>query len=155
LVQGSAMAAIGREEISNVPIVFVLVGEPTLRGIVASLAHPGKNITGFTHYELPMAGKWLELLKEMAPGARRIAVVFNPGTVPSSNPYLHSIEASASPLGAEVISSPIRNDAEIESVIASFAGEANGALLMLPDAFTVDYRDQIVSLAARYHLPAV
>ena len=138
-----------------IPIVFPQVADPIGQGFVASLARPGGNITGFTNYEFSMAGKWLEMLKEVAPGLARVALVFNPETAPYYPMYLHPLEAAGRSLAVEVTASPIRDDAEIERAIAALGGEAGSGLVVMPDTFTVVHRKVIIELAARYRVPAV
>ena len=136
-----------------VPIVFVAIADPVRTGVVLSLAHPGGNITGFTNFEASMGGKWLELLKEIAPRTTRVALIFNPDT--HSGQFFQSLEAEGPSLGIEAVQTPVHNEAEIERALASFNGEANVGLVSMPDIFTSAHRDLIISLATKYRLPAV
>jgi putative tryptophan/tyrosine transport system substrate-binding protein len=136
-----------------VPIVFVAIADPVRTGLVLSLAHPGGNITGFTNFEASMGGKWLELLKEVAPRTTRVALIFNPDT--HSGQFFQSLEAEGPSLGIETVQTPVHNEAEIERALASFNGEANVSLVSMPDIFTSAHRDLIISLATKYRLPAV
>ena len=135
------------------PIVFVAIADPVRTGIVLSLAHPGGNITGFTNFEASMGGKWLELLKEIAPRTTRVALIFNPDT--HSGQFFQSLEAEGPSLGIETVQTPVHNEAEIERAVASFNEEANVGLVSMPDIFTTAHRDLIISLATKYRLPAV
>ena len=138
----------------SIPIVFVQVSVPVESGFIASLAHPGGNITGFSNFESSLGGKWLELLKQIAPQLTRVLVVMNPDNL-GSRALLHTIDATASSLGIKATTAGIRNEAEIEPAISAFAREPNGGLIVLPDQVTVVHRDLIVSLAGRHGLPAV
>ena len=140
----------------TIPIVFALVADPIGSGFVASLAHPGGNVTGFTFTTEPaMAGKWVELLKEIAPRVARIAMPFNPATATYADYWLDPFKAAAASLAVEAIPAPVRDSSELQSVIAAQAREPNGGLIVMPDSFMDAYRAEITSLAARYHLPAV
>ena len=136
-----------------IPIVFGMVTDPVGQGYVASLARPGGNITGFTNYEAGMAGKWLEMLKEVAPTLDRVALVFNPETAPYYPLFVHSLEAAGRSLAVEVSASPVRNDAEIERAIAALGRGARGGLVVMADVFNSRHREQIIELAARYRVP--
>jgi putative tryptophan/tyrosine transport system substrate-binding protein len=136
-----------------VPIVFLQVANPIGSGLVASLAHPGANLTGFTNFEPTMGGKWLELLKEIAPAVTRAVAIFNPET--HSGQYWQSMESAASSLVVQFSRAPARDAAGIESAVASLAHEPNGGVLVMPDAFTLAHREVIVTLTARHHLPAI
>ena len=142
-----------RQEIPNVPIVFSQVANPVGAGFAASLAHPGGNITGFTNFEPSMGGKWLELLKEVAPRVARTAAIFNPET--HSGQYWQSIEAAAPSLAVTFTRAPVRDAAEIERTIEAFARDPNGGLLVMPNSFTLTHRELIVALAERHRLPSI
>ena len=137
------------------PIVFIGVSDPVAQGFVLNLAHPGGNITGFSSYEFTLGGKWLDLLKQIAPATARVAVVFNPQTSPQSKFFLSSIEAAAPTVGVSVVAAPIHSIAEIEPAIESFSRQANGGLIFPGDSFTTVHRKLIVEVAARYRLPAI
>jgi putative tryptophan/tyrosine transport system substrate-binding protein len=140
----------------TIPIVFANVSDPVGSGLVESLARPGGNLTGFTNYEYTVGGKWVEILKELEPRLRRIAIVFNPVTAPNQgSQYLRSIESAARSLAIEPISMPINDIAELDSGLRSFARDSNAGLIVMSDAFAVINRKILISLAARYHLPAV
>jgi putative tryptophan/tyrosine transport system substrate-binding protein len=140
----------------TIPIVFVFVGDPVGEGIVAGLPRPGGNITGFIPQEAGIAGKYLELLTEIAPGIKRAAAMFNPDTEPFVRRYfLPSFEAAARSLKVAPITAPVHSDAEIETVITSLGREPGGGLVVMPDAFMVVHRATIIMLAARNNVPAV
>jgi putative tryptophan/tyrosine transport system substrate-binding protein len=149
-----ATAALQRET-RTIPIVFVIVSDPVGAGFVASLPHPGGNITGFINMEGAMGGKWLQLLTEIAPGIKRAAIMFNPDTAPGGGSYyLPSFEAAARSLKVAPIAAPVHSDAEIETVITSLGREPGGGLVVMPDTFVQVHRAQIISLAARNNVPA-
>jgi putative ABC transport system substrate-binding protein len=140
----------------TIPIVFVMASDPLGSGFVASLSRPGGNITGFMLQEAGMAGKWLELLTEIAPAVRRAAMMFNPDTAPFVRSYyLPLFEAAARSHKLVPIAAPVRSDAEIETVIGSLGGEPGGGLIIAPDAFTTGHRAVIITLAARNNVPTV
>jgi putative tryptophan/tyrosine transport system substrate-binding protein len=138
----------------SIPIVFVQVPDPVAAGFVTNLARPDGNITGFTNFEFSIGGKWLQAIKECAPKVSRVAVIFDAAN-PSWTAYLRAIEASAPNFGVQLTPVGARNAAELEHEIGVFAKTANGALVVLPSALTVQHRDLIISLAARHHLPAI
>jgi len=139
---------------STIPIVFAQISDPIESGFVASLAHPGGNMTGFTNFESAMGGKWLGVLKEAAPSMRRVAVFF--GSDSTANvALLHAAEAVAPSLGVQVTAIDIHHGVEIERAIATFASQPGGGLIVVPHPDTVANRGSIIILAARYRLPAV
>jgi putative tryptophan/tyrosine transport system substrate-binding protein len=144
-----------RQATSTVPIVFLQVSDPVAQGFVANLTRPGGNATGFSDNEFSISGKWLDLLKQAAPGLTRVAVMFNPDTSPQSKFYLRSIEASAPSLGVEAVAVPVRTTADIESALASFARTPNGGLILPPDNFSGLRQGLIAEIALRYHLPSI
>src|SRR5271157_2261758 len=150
---GGALAALYRET-RSLPIVFVQVSDPVKLGFVASLARPGSNITGFANFEHPIGGKWLELLKDTAPGRSRVAVILDPDNL-SQIAYWQGIEAAAPSFGAQLTRANVRDAADIERVISAFAQPPNGALIVAPNGVTIFHRDLIIALAAQYRLPAV
>jgi putative ABC transport system substrate-binding protein len=144
-----------RRQTSTIPIVFAIVTDPVGQGFVASLAHPGRNITGFTDFDPPMASKWLGMLAQITPPVAQVAVLFNPATAPFAGLMLRAIEEAAPSFAVVVRATPCRDDAEIEAMMTELAGEKRGGLLVLPDIFTVVHRAAIVASAARTHLPAI
>jgi putative tryptophan/tyrosine transport system substrate-binding protein len=143
------------QQTRTIPIVFVIVSDPVGSGFVASFPRPGGNITGFTNIEPTMAGKWLELLKEIAPSVARVALLFNPATTPYAEYYLGPLKAAAASFAVEAIAAPVRDAPGLESVVAAHAREPNSGLLVMPDSFMNVHSADIVSLAARHRLPAV
>ena len=138
----------------SVPIVFTNVPDPVGAGFVESLARPGGNVTGFMGFEYGMSGKWLELLKEVAPGVARVAVLRDPA-LPAGIGQLGAIQAAAPSLRIEVSAVNVRDTSEIEHAIAAFARTANGGLIVTQSALATIHRELIVTLAARHRLPAV
>jgi ABC-type uncharacterized transport system substrate-binding protein len=143
------------QQTHTVPIIFVNVVDPVGSGFVASFPRPGGNVTGFVVMEPTMTGKWLELLKEIAPRVARVAFLFNPPTAPYAEYYLTPFKAAAASFAVEAIVAPVHDTSELESVVAAQAREPNGGLTLMPSAFMNVYRAEIVSLAARYRVPAV
>ncbi len=139
----------------TIPIIFVLVGDPVGSGFVASMARPGGNATGFTPIEGSLGGKWVEVLKEIAPRVARVTLMFNPPTATFVEGYLNAFKAAAASLGVEAIISPVHDMSELESVIAAQAREPNSGLVVIPDAFTIGHRAEITLLADHYRVPAV
>src|SRR4029450_7443915 len=143
------------QQTRTIPIIFVNVSDPVGSGFVATFPRPGGHVTGFTNIEPTMAGKWLELLKEIAPRVNRVAFLFNPATAPYAEYYLNPFKDAARSFVAEVIAASVRDTSELESVVAAQAREPNGGLVVMTDTFTSVHRVEITSLAARYRLPAV
>jgi len=135
--------------------VFVNVVDPIGSGLVASLARPGDNFTGFIHFDPAMASKWLEMLKQVAPQLGRTAILYSPKTLPSYPVYMRAIEAAAPSFAIRPIAAPASDAAEIERTIDAFAREPNGGLIVLPDATPVVNRGVIIAHASRTRLPAV
>jgi putative ABC transport system substrate-binding protein len=154
LAQTASVLTALQQQTRVVPIVFVQVSDPAVAGFVASLAHPGGNITGFTLFEFSMAGKWLELLKEIAPHLKRLAIIVGPEN-PLSPRYVQVLEASNPAREMLLIATTVRDTDEIERAIRAFAHEPNGGLLVLPSITAQNHRAQIIELAALYRLPAV
>ena len=139
-----------------IPIVFVQASDPVGSGFVASLAHPGGNITGFQGYEPAIGGKWLEVLKEIAPNVRRVAVILNPN-VTVNVAFLNAAEKAAASLELTVTAAGARDAADIERILTAFAREPNGGVIETPSPLTntADKRELIMSLAAKLNLPAI
>jgi ABC-type uncharacterized transport system substrate-binding protein len=138
----------------SIPIVFVLSNDPVGLGHIASMAKPGGNITGFTFMELSLIGKWLDLLKQMAPGLNRSAIIFDPDTTPYYTPYLRAID-SAPPLPLHLEGATIRGTGEIETWIGSFARAPGGSLISPAGPFNVQNGRLIARLAEQFKLPAI
>ena len=140
----------------TIPVVFATVSDPVGERFVESLARPGSNVTGFTNVESSLTGKWLELLKEVAPSIKRVAFIFDPQLAPGGGSYYTSlIGASARSFAVEPTAAPIHDAVEIERAIGEFVREPNAGLIVLPDATTNIHRRLIVALAARYRVPAI
>jgi putative ABC transport system substrate-binding protein len=150
---GPSAAALARAT-REVPIVFVQVIDPIALGIVASLARPGGNITGFTNFELTMAGKWLEALKDIASAISRGVVVFDPEN-PATPLYLRAVENAAASFAMKLVRAGVRDGGGIERAVEAFAREPDGALIVLPNPITQLHLDLTIALAARYRLPAI
>ena len=139
----------------TIPVIFVQVTDPIGGGFVTSLNRPGGNVTGFVNMEPSMGGKWVGLLKEIAPRVTRVALVFNPATAPYAEQYMNPFKAAAASLAVEAIAVPVQQASQLEAVVAAQARESNGGLIMMPDVFLYLHRAEIISLAARYRLPTV
>ena len=150
------VAALQRET-GTIPIVFFIVSDPVGSGFVASLPRPGSNVTGFINIESSLGGKWIEVLKEVAPNVSRAALMFNPDTATYFKYYLEPFEAAARFRGVEPISAPVRTAADIERVIATLSERPDSGVVVMPDTGLSRQasRDLIISLAARYRLPAI
>ena len=143
------------QQTDTIPIIFVLVADPVGSGFVASLPRPGGNVTGFTPIVGSLGGKWVELLKEIAPRIARVTLMFNPPTATFVEGYLSPFKAAAASLGAEAVIAPVHDVPELESLVAAQALEPTSGLVVIPDAFMVGHRAQITALAARYRVPAI
>ena len=153
-VSGAVGARAFQDLTHTVPIVFGQVADPTAAGFVASLAHPGGNITGFSNFEFPIGGKWVGLLKEIVPGIARIAVIISPENVNQAR-YAQSIAAVAPSFGVEVTEVAVLNINEIEAGITAFASRPAGALIMPPNTVTSTHRETVIEFVARHRLPAL
>jgi putative ABC transport system substrate-binding protein len=142
-------------EARTIPIVFVVVVDPIGLGLAQSLAHPGGNVTGFTVDDPSLGGKWIQLLKEIAPRTLRVALLFNPATAPSVESYASSIRAAAGSFGIQAIVAPVQTKEEIEGVIAVQARTPGGGLVVMPDLFTALNRELIIAHVDRYAVPAI
>lgn len=140
---------------NTIPLIFTVVSDPVGQGYVASLAHPGGNTTGFSVYDPPMAGKWLQMLTQTTPPVARVAVLYNPATAPFAPLMLSDIEKAAPSLAVTVQAAAVDTDAEIEATMTDLAREGRGGLLVLQGVFTITHRNAIAALAAKYRLPAV
>jgi putative tryptophan/tyrosine transport system substrate-binding protein len=150
---GSPSVEALRRQTSTIPIVFVQVADPVGQGFIASLAHPGGNITGFYLFDAPMAGKWLGMLTQITPPVAHVTVLYDPATAPYAGSLLRATEAAASSIALAVRVAPVNDDAEIEAMMAGLAREGRGGVLVMPSAFTIVHRDTIVALAARHRCP--
>jgi putative tryptophan/tyrosine transport system substrate-binding protein len=156
LAHATQATAALRRETRTIPIVFVLVVDPVEGGLVASVARPEGNITGLLPDEPSMGGKWMQLLREIAPGVTRVAIMFNPNTATYGRSYfLPSFETAAQSLKVQPIVALVHSDGEIEEAITSLGRDSGGGLVVMPDSFTLLHRRQIISLTALNNVPAV
>ena len=155
LTSSTAATAAMLQQARTTPIVFVLVADPVGSGFVASLPRPGGNTTGFTPIIGSLGGKWVELLKEIAPRVARITLLYNPPTAPFIEAFLNPFKAAAASVGAEAVVSPVNDIPSVESLVITEAREPSSGLVVIPDAFTVHHRAEITALTARCHVPAV
>jgi putative tryptophan/tyrosine transport system substrate-binding protein len=157
VIVGQSTPVVGAlvRETHTIPIVFVNVADPVGSGFVVSLARPGGNLTGFMTDNSALGGKWVELLKEIAPQTVRVALMFNPTTAVPLKFYMPSVQAAASTLGVEVNATPVHAKDGIERVIAAQARDQGSSLIVLPDPFNAANREYITLLAVRYRVPAM
>jgi putative tryptophan/tyrosine transport system substrate-binding protein len=156
LANTSPVTAALQRETRTIPLVFVVVADPVGQGFVASLSRPGGNITGFVFVESTMMGKWFELLTQIAPAVKRVAIMYNPDTAPARGAFfLPKFVEAAGPLKTEATTVYVRNDAEIEAVMTSLAQKPGSGVAVMPDIFTYVHRVSILSLAARNNVPTV
>jgi putative ABC transport system substrate-binding protein len=144
-----------RQATSSIPIIMAAINDPVDQGFVSSLAHPGGNITGVTFVDFQMVGKWLEMLKEAAPGVARAALMFNPDTSPYYYLYLRSFEAMPRSVAVEVAAAPVRDTAEVEKTITKLGREPDGGLIVAPDVFTIVHQHLFIRLAQQHRMPAI
>jgi putative tryptophan/tyrosine transport system substrate-binding protein len=155
LTQNTPATAAVLQQTRTIPIIFANVSDPVGSGFVAGLPRPGGNVTGLIDIDASMAGKWLGLLKEVAPRVARVAFLFNPATAPFAEYYVTPFKAAAASFPVEAIAAPVRDTSELESVVAGQAREPDGGLIVMPEAFMNVHRAEVTSLAAHYRLPAV
>jgi ABC-type uncharacterized transport system substrate-binding protein len=155
LSSSTPTTAVLLQQTTTIPIIFANVADPVGSGFVASLPRPGGNVTGFTNHEGLIAGKWLELLKEIAPRVNRVAFLFNPATATYSEIYLNPFKAAARSFAVEAIPAAVRDTSELESVVAALAREPNGGLIVMPDAFMAVHAAEVNAVADRNRLPLV
>ena len=154
LAHSAQVAAALQKETRTIPVVFVNVSDPIGAGFITSLARPGGNFTGVLHYEVGILGKWLEMLKEIAPTVARAALLGDPKS-PVYNYFVRAGQAPAQSLAIELVPTPVESAADVERSIELFARAPNGGLMLPPDVTTITHRDLVLALAARYRLPAV
>jgi ABC-type uncharacterized transport system substrate-binding protein len=143
------------QQTRTIPVIFVLVGDPIGSGFVTSLAQPGGNVTGFTPIVGSLGGKWVEVLREIAPRLSSVTLVFNPPTAPFVKDYLNPFRTAAASHGMEAIVGPVNDMSELDSLFTTQAHEPNSGFVVIPDVFTVSHRPEIISLAARWRVPAI
>jgi putative ABC transport system substrate-binding protein len=154
VVNSTVMLSALKRVTQAIPIVFVQVPDPVTLGLVSSLARPGGNITGFTNFEYALGGKWLELLREIAPWVTRVAVIQNPADQ-SSIEYTYAIFSAGQSIGVAVTADTAADDTDLERIVVKLAQQPNSGVIVLPGVFTYLHLDTIVTLAARHRLPAV
>ena len=155
LSQGTPSTVALLKETRTIPIIFGISADPIGSGFVASFQRPGGNATGFIVTEPTISGKWVELLKEVAPRVARVAILFNPTTATYSEYWLKSFKAAAASFALGAIEAPVRNKGDLDSAVAAQAVEPNGGMIVMPDPFTQVHRAEIASLAVRYRIPAI
>jgi putative tryptophan/tyrosine transport system substrate-binding protein len=155
LTGGFATLTALQQATRTIPIVFVTVTDPVGGGFVQSFARPGGNITGFVPVEPPVAGKWLSVLKELAPNVARVSVMFNPETAPYAAEFLHAAQDAAQSLRVDVTAAAIRTAAEVEATLAALARERGGGLIVMADNAMAVHRKLIIALADRHRIPSI
>jgi putative tryptophan/tyrosine transport system substrate-binding protein len=155
LVTNTPSALAMLEVTHQIPLLFVNVTDPVGSGIVSSLSNPGGNATGFTNFEFTMGGKWLQILKEVAPDIERTAIIFNPELAPFADGYIRSFRAGAESLRVDAILAPIHDVDQLERLLIAQTREPGGSIIIMPDAFTVPNRDLIIDFAVRHRLPSI
>ena len=155
LAATTTVASTVQKATSTIPIVFVVVSDPIGSGLVQNLPRPGANVTGFLNIEASLGGKWLELLREIAPRTTRAAMMFNPDSAPQFEYYWRSFESAARNLGVETATAHVRNDGDIEAAIGMLGRQSGNGLIVMPDFFASAHRKQIISQANRHRVPAV
>jgi ABC-type uncharacterized transport system substrate-binding protein len=148
------LPTLGRET-GTIPIVFVVVSDPVGSGFIKSLSRPGGNMTGFINIESSLGGKWLELLKELAPRISGVAVMFNPDTAPHAEYYVRPFKVAAASLAVKPSTTPVRSVTDIEQAIFDLGRATASGLIVLPDTFTTVHRRAIISAAASSNVPAI
>jgi putative tryptophan/tyrosine transport system substrate-binding protein len=155
VASSSPVLAALKQATHTIPIVFSVVNDPVGQGLVASLARPGGNITGFTFIDFPMIGKWMELLKEIAPSVRRMTLMFNSQTAPYYPVFLREFGSAPASLAVELSATPVHDEAEIKAAATASAREPGGGLIVAPDPFINTHRGLLIALAERHRIPAV
>jgi putative ABC transport system substrate-binding protein len=154
VVWGNPAVAILQKATQTIPIVFAGASDPLESGFVTNLGRPGGNITGFQNFESAVAGKWLDLLKEIAPGVQRVALVHSPDASAQFG-FIHAAQAASTSLGMTVTAAGVRSNADIEQALTAFAKEPNGGLIVAPFPFIATSQDRLIALASDLRLPAI
>ena len=154
IVQSSPAVAALRRSANTIPTVFIMITDPLGQGFVNNLAHPGGNMTGFSDYDPPIAGKWVGLLKQIKPAIARVALLYNPASTPFADLILQAVEPAARSFAVTARASACRDDADIDALM-KLARDKRGGVLVMPEVFTTAHRDAIVAAAARHRVPAV
>ena len=139
----------------TLPLIFIQVPDPVVLGFVNSLPRPGTNVTGFTNFEFTMGGKWLEILKEIAPQISSVALLHNPQTDPQSKYYMEAVEAAAPSFGISAVRKPVRDTREIEPAIAEIARDPRAGVVVIANTFTTVHREQIIRLSNQLSVPSI
>jgi putative tryptophan/tyrosine transport system substrate-binding protein len=156
LAFGTPVTAALQRETRTIPIVFVLVSDPVGEGFVASLAHPGGNITGFHNSEASIGGKWLELLAQVAPRLKRVAMIYNPDTAPGHGKYyMPDFESAARSLQVTPVSAAVHTVTDLEAVIADLGSQPGGGFVAMAEFFLLNNREPMIAAAARHRVPAI
>jgi putative tryptophan/tyrosine transport system substrate-binding protein len=156
LAFGTPVTAALQRETPTIPIVFALVSDPVGEGFVASLAHPGGNITGFIHSEASIGGKWFELLAHVAPGLKRVAMIYNPDTAPGHGKYyMPDFESAARSSQVTPVSSAVHTVTDLEGVIADLGSQPGGGFIAIADVFLLNNRERMIAAAAQNRVPAI
>ena len=151
--QGLPAALALHRQTKTIPIVFTQVADPVGFGLAESVGHPGGNVTGFVVWDLSIAGKWMQLLRDLIPDVARVGILYNPDTAAYAPPMVTAAKAAAA--NVEVIECHTRNDSETEAALSSLSREPHGALMVIPEPFTNAHRDHIIAQCARLGLPAI
>jgi putative ABC transport system substrate-binding protein len=154
VVWGNPAVAILQKATQTIPIVFVGASDPAESGFVTNLGRPGGNITGFQNFESAIGGKWLDLLKEIAPEVRRVVFMYSPD-ISANLAFVHAAEAASTSLAVTVTAAPVRSIGDIERALRAFAKEPNGGLIVGPFPFIATNQDRVIALASDLHLPAI
>jgi putative tryptophan/tyrosine transport system substrate-binding protein len=152
---GTPVVVALQQQTRSIPIVFLSVTDPVGQGLVASLAHPGGNTTGFAVFEISLGAKWMEALKQIAPDLKRVTTIYNPRTAPYYLLYLRAIEQAAPSFAVEPIRFEVHDSAQIERAISAVAREPGGGLIVMPDTFNMVHRRTTIELTAQHRLPAI
>jgi putative tryptophan/tyrosine transport system substrate-binding protein len=155
LVTGTSTTQALRDATRTIPILFAGLSDPVATGVVSNLARPEANVTGFMSYEHSLAGKWLSMLKDMAPRLARVALLFHPDTAPWAPFYVSTAQDAGARLALKVIGADVRDAFAIEPAVAAMAGSDDGGLVILPDVFNTSNRATTIALAAKYRVPAI
>ena len=154
VANSTPLLAVLRQLTNTIPVVFLQVADPVSSGFLSNYARPGGNITGFTDFDTSIAGKWVEVLKELAPSVNRVSVLLDPNQA-NHPPFLHAIQSAAPSFKLQVIAAEVHNVVEIEQALTAIAGQSDCGLIVLPGPLNNTHRNSIIQLAARVHVPAV
>jgi ABC-type uncharacterized transport system substrate-binding protein len=155
VTNGTPATAAMEQATRSIPIVFVIVNDPVEQGLIASLAHPAGNVTGFSFVDFPLFGKSLDLLRQLAPKVTRVGIMFRPADHPYYDDYLMSFAADKRILPTVLVRAAVSSDAEIESEVAKLAAQPGGGLIVAPDTFTLTHRQVILTSVAQHGIPAI